>query len=77
MSENETSWRDYVKNFVEIGRCMETIERSLREIQATSAIDEYGSRSALYAVRAAANRISKEADMMVSRLREKPPSAVL
>jgi hypothetical protein len=73
MSENETSWRSSVKSFVEIGRCMETIERSLREIQATNSIDDYGSRSALYAVRAAANRISKEADMMIHCLKEKPP----
>jgi hypothetical protein len=70
---DETNWRTSVASFVSIGRCIETIERSLREIQATRVVDEGASREALYTVRAAANRISKEADMMIHRLREKPP----
>jgi hypothetical protein len=68
---NETSWRNCAKSFTEIGRCMEKIERNLREIQAINAIDEYGSREAIYAIRAAANKIASEANSMIFFLKEK------
>ena len=64
------SWREFVTDFVEVGRCLERIEDRLRTIVATRSCNDLSAAYAVAEIRRCARRLDRVLESLDFRLRD-------